>query len=94
MAADAPGPFLSLTAEELLGPLNDVEEKYAPARLYVAGDRRLLSSGPRVSVIGSRAASARGRQNARLITESPVTHDAASAVVAGYLDRPREKRWT
>lgn len=24
----------------------------------------------------------------------PVTHDAASAVVAGYLDRPREKRWT
>lgn len=81
MAADAPGPFLSLTAEDLLGPLNDVEEKYAPARLYIAGDRRLLSSGPRVSVIGSRGASAEGVRNARLITESLVDHSVV--VVSG-----------
>ena len=35
---------LELTAEELLGPLNEVERKHAPALLYVAGKRTLLKA--------------------------------------------------
>ena len=46
-----------LTAKELLGPLNDVETKYAPTQLYVAGDKELLKQSPRVAVVGSRKAS-------------------------------------
>lgn len=42
------------TPEDLLGPLNEVEKKHAPPRLFVAGDRAILRAGPRVSVIGSR----------------------------------------
>jgi DNA processing protein len=52
------------TAASLLGPLNDVEQKHAPAVLYVAGDRSLLREGARVSVVGSRKASAAGLQRA------------------------------
>ena len=53
------------TAEELLGPLNEVEQKNAPERLFVAGDVSILTRGPRVSVVGSRKASAEGLQRTR-----------------------------
>lgn len=68
----APPVAHALATEDLLGPLNDVEEKYAPARLYYAGDRSILDIGPRVSVIGSRKASATGLRHAREIAESLV----------------------
>jgi DNA processing protein len=48
------------TLEELIGPLNDVEKKYAPKRLYVAGQLPIPLPSPRVAVIGSRKASVRG----------------------------------
>jgi DNA processing protein len=63
---------VELTAEELLGPLNDVEKKNAPRRLFVVGDRSLLASGARVSVVGSRRASARGLAMARGLAEALV----------------------
>lgn len=50
-------PVQETTPEDLLGPLNEVEKKHAPERLFVAGDASLLQRGPRVSVIGSRKAS-------------------------------------
>lgn len=53
------------TAEDLLGPLNAVERKNAPAKLYVAGDVGLLHAGPRVCVVGSRKASAESLARAR-----------------------------
>lgn len=53
------------TPEELLGPLNEVEQKNAPERLYVAGDVSILAHGPRVSVVGSRKASSEGLQRTR-----------------------------
>jgi len=31
------GTISTLTPEELIGPLNDVERKFAPKKLYVAG---------------------------------------------------------
>jgi DNA processing protein len=51
--------------EDLIGPLNEVERKNAPKVLFFAGDLRLLDAGPRVSIVGSRKASARGLKNAR-----------------------------
>jgi DNA processing protein len=45
------------TPAELLGPLNEVEGKHAPDRLYLAGDVSLLQHVPRVSIVGARKAS-------------------------------------
>lgn len=58
-----------VTPEELLGPLNEIEKKYAPTYLYINGDRNILESGPRVSVIGSRHSSKEGLDNTRFLTE-------------------------
>lgn len=46
--------------DQLLGPLNDVERKNAPPRLYVMGDLGLLSQGPRASIVGTRKPSKSG----------------------------------
>lgn len=53
------------TPEALLGPLNDVEAKNAPERLYVAGHTDVLDGGGRVSIVGSRKASEEGLRRAR-----------------------------
>ncbi len=47
--------------EELIGPLTDVERKYAPDRLYLAGRATLPLVHPRVAIIGTRTPSAEGR---------------------------------
>lgn len=53
------------TPEELIGPLNEVERKNAPERLFLAGDVDLLRSGRRVSVVGSRKVSPAGASRTR-----------------------------
>ena len=73
-----------LPPEALLGPLNDVERKYAPARLFVAGSRALLQDGARVAVIGSRKASHQGLTNARQIAEILVAR--GMVVVSGLAE--------
>lgn len=50
--------------EDLYGPLNDVERKNAPPRLWLQGDDELLRQGQRVAVVGSRSPSAAGQQRA------------------------------
>lgn len=50
--------------EDLYGPLNDVERKNAPPRLWLQGDDELLRQGQRVAVVGSRAPSPAGQQRA------------------------------
>jgi DNA processing protein len=62
--------YPSMTPEELLGPLNDVERKNAPPRLFYAGDLGLLAAGPRVSLVGSRKPTARGLEAARVLAEN------------------------
>ena len=76
--------FEETNAEELLGPLNEVEKKNAPRQLFVAGDRSLLRLGPRVSVVGSRRASAKGSAFARRISEMLVSRGAV--VVSGLAE--------
>ena len=65
------------TPEELLGPLNEVEKKNAPKRLFVVGDVALLRVSPRVSVVGSRKASPGGLERAlhlsKLLVERGIT---------------------
>lgn len=65
-----------VTAEELLGPLNDVEQKNAPAKLFVAGDANILCEGGRVAIVGSRKASPEGvvraKRLAKLLVERRV----------------------
>ena len=59
----------SSSPTELLGPLNEVERKHAPAELYHAGDIALLKQR-RVAVVGSRNTSEDGlRRAARLARE-------------------------
>ncbi len=52
--------FRNVTPEELLGPLNDVESKYAPVKLYISGSMGIPLPRPRVSIVGSRKASETG----------------------------------
>jgi len=76
--------FEEFRPEELLGPLNDVEMKNAPRRLFIAGDASLVRHGPRVSVVGSRKASARGLAEARALAEALVRRGAV--VVSGLAE--------
>lgn len=75
---------LQATVEELVGPLNDVERKNAPPMLYFRGDRGLLRQGPRISVVGSRAASADGLKRARKLIRTLVSNGAV--IVSGLAE--------
>lgn len=67
--------------EELLGPLNDVEKKYAPKKLYVVGDMPIPLPSPRSAIIGSREASLEGLKAARDIARTLVRNGVV--VVSG-----------
>jgi DNA processing protein len=59
-------PLNELAPAALLGrPLNEVEQRNAPERVYVAGDVRLAQDGVRVSIVGARKASPEGMRRAR-----------------------------
>lgn len=49
-----------MTPEELLGPLNDIEEKFAPQVLFVSGRPEMIRTKARVAIVGSRDASQEG----------------------------------
>jgi len=72
------------TPEELLGPLNDVEKRRSPKKLFVAGDCKLFDIHPRVSVVGSRKASADGLKRAAKISRLLVERGAV--VVSGLAE--------
>lgn len=73
-----------MTAEELLGPLNEVERKNAPKRVFVAGDLALLRNGPRVSVVGSRNVSEEGVRRTRALVRGLV--ERKMVVVSGLAE--------
>ena len=55
------GLFISTSPEGLLGrPLNEIEKKFAPSKLFVASGKGIPLPGPRVAIVGSRRASSRG----------------------------------
>lgn len=55
------------TCEKILGSLNDVERRFAPPRIFAAGDTCILEKGFRVSLVGSRNASTAGLDDVRKI---------------------------
>jgi len=75
---------VAYTPEQLLGVLNEVEQKYAPDTLYTAGEIGLLRRGPRVSVVGSRKATEDGLKRARTLTKALVKRQAV--VVSGLAE--------
>ena len=64
------GTISTLTPEELIGPLNDVERKFAPKKLYVAGAAEYPLRTPRAAIVGSRKASPNGLKVARDIAKT------------------------
>jgi DNA processing protein len=80
-----PAVFHTLPPSEVLGPLTDVERKFAPEVLHFVGDSSLLRQGPRVAVVGSRRASADGLRRAAAITRALVQRDiiVVSGLAAG-----------
>ena len=47
----------SFQLQEVCRSLNDAEQKFAPAKIFMQGDKTLLNEGVRVAIIGSRKAS-------------------------------------
>ena len=76
--------FTTRTPEQVLGALTDVEQKNAPAQLFLAGDPNLLMQGARVSVVGSRAVSEAGVKRARILCRELVAHGIT--VVSGLAE--------
>src|SRR5215510_8711367 len=74
-------PCQAWALEDLLGPLNDVEQQHAPATLFVAGDPTLLRHGARVAIVGARKASVQGRARARKLATRLCAHGVV--VVSG-----------
>jgi DNA processing protein len=85
LSTGTPAAFRTLTPSEVLGPLTDVERKFAPEFLHLAGDFGLLQQGPRVAVVGSRKASAEGLRRAAALTRGLVQRDiiVVSGLAAG-----------
>jgi DNA processing protein len=75
---------VTVTPGDVLGPLNEVEQKNAPRELYLRGDVSLLHQGPRVSVVGSRQASAEGLKRASFLVRALVSHKMV--VVSGLAE--------
>jgi DNA processing protein len=73
--------IVKVSTDELIGPLNEVEKKYAPRWLYVAGDHHIAEISPRVSVIGARHPSERGLKNAQNLVERLVKRNVV--IVSG-----------
>jgi DNA processing protein len=62
-AMEKPGGSLysSVSPQELLGrPLNEIEEKFAPSKLFLSSRKGIPLPGPRVAIVGSRKASSQG----------------------------------
>jgi DNA processing protein len=73
-----------IKTSDVLGPLNDFERKHAPPELYIEGDKALLSTGVRVSVVGSRKLSPQGAKRAQAFTDALVRHGIT--VVSGLAE--------
>lgn len=73
-----------LTPQQLLSPLNEVEQKHAPKVLYAAGDVNLLRAAPSVAVVGSRNASELGLQRSRKLASLLVARGVT--VVSGLAE--------
>lgn len=68
---------------ELMGPLNNVEERFAPDFVYVEGNYELMHE-PKVSIVGSRKASLEGINNTIILVKTLVKKNVA--IVSGLAE--------
>lgn len=73
--------WTQVSAQELLGPLNEIEQKYAPERLFVSGKIAFPLPHPRVAIIGTRTASVDGLRIATRLSKTLV--QAGVIIVSG-----------
>jgi len=78
------GTISTYTLDKLIGPLNDVEKKYAPEKLYVAGSLPIPLPSPRSAIIGSRKASSEGLDATRNIARTLARHNVI--IVSGLAE--------
>lgn len=80
--------YITATPATLLGHLNEIEAKYAPAQLFLAGHNDIMHRGSRVSIVGSRKASAEGLRRAKALARRLAEHGivVVSGLAAG-IDR-------
>jgi DNA processing protein len=69
---------------QLLGPLNDVERKYAPSKIFTAGPMEMPLPKPRAAIIGSRKPSERGLATATRIAKTLTDHGVV--IVSGLAE--------
>src|SRR5579875_1835533 len=70
-----PPAFRKLGPKELLGPLSELEKKFAPEALYVCGEFEVPLQGPRAAIVGTRRASEDGLAAARTLARFLAEHD-------------------
>ena len=73
-----------LTSEQLLGPLNDVEQKFTPKIFYVTGVMKIPLLTPRTAIVGSRKPSSDGLEVCREIAKCLVSNDVI--IVSGLAE--------
>jgi DNA processing protein len=81
MATDLGRPW---SPEELLGPLNTEEARYAPKQLFAVGHTEWLQRSPRVAIVGARKATLEGQRRAVSLVRILVDHDVA--IVSGLAE--------
>lgn len=79
LVRSGPLPSREVAPGELLGPLNEVEQKYAPARLFISGSIPLPLPRPRLAVVGTRQPSRSSVDVAREIARF-VVHEGGIVV--------------
>jgi DNA processing protein len=82
--ADARSAPRSFTPEQLLGPLNPLEQRHAPKHLFLAGHAEWLREHPRVAIVGSRQPSSAGVKRAARLARVLTEHGAL--VVSGLAE--------
>lgn len=65
-------PIHEQRPEEALGALNEVEQRFAPQKLFLQGDLSLLHDGVRVAVVGTRQPSPQGMERTARIVRALV----------------------
>src|SRR5436853_4324204 len=76
--------IVTVSPEQLVGPLNDVERKNAPPRLYAVGDLGIFGATSRVSIVGTRRPTQDGIDRAATLCRELVAH--GMVVVSGLAE--------
>jgi DNA processing protein len=64
----------SISSEELLGALSEIEQKFAPDSVFVAGKIELPLPHPRVAIVGTRTPSTEGLRIASSLSKTLAQH--------------------